>query len=53
MLRLVSVLAVLMPCGLMSRCGMMFMKLLGAIGPLEFMALAGDPEPGNGHSKDR
>lgn len=33
--------------------GMMLMELLGAIGPLEFMALAGNPEQGNSHKKDR
>ncbi|MES2439762.1 MAG: hypothetical protein V4584_11870 [Verrucomicrobiota bacterium] len=29
-----------------------FVQLLGAIGALEFMALAGHSEQGNGHKKD-
>jgi hypothetical protein len=36
-----------------ARSRVVFMKLFGAIGPLEFMALAGNPEQGNSHSKDR
>lgn len=37
--------------GFVAMCGgvMLLMKLLGAIGPLEFMALAGNGKQGNGH----
>lgn len=44
----------LVPGGLMGGAGgMMLVKLLGAVRPVEFMALAGNPEQGNGHQKDR
>ncbi len=33
--------------------GVMFVKLLGAVRTVEFMALAGNPEQGNSHQKDR
>ena len=33
-------------------CGVMFMKLLGAIGAFEFMALAGNAKQGNSRKKD-
>lgn len=45
------------------RCGVFFMRagggvmrfvqLLGALGALEFMALAGNGKQGNGHKQDR
>ena len=33
--------------------GVMLVKLLGAVRAVEFMALAGNPEKGNGQQKDR
>ena len=60
MLRLGSVLALLMirtfvAGGFMggTTCSMMLVKLLGAVRAVEFMALAGNPEKGNGQQKDR
>ena len=39
--------------GFMFRAGgVMFVKLLGAIGAFEFMALAGNAKQGNSHKKD-
>ena len=35
------------------RGGVIFIELLGALGALEFMALAGNGKQGNGHKQDR
>ena len=48
-------------CGVLRRCcmvimrggGVIFIELLGALGALKFMALAGNGRQGNGHKQDR
>jgi hypothetical protein len=53
MLHLVGVLAFLMPCAVVASGVMGSMMLVKLLRFGKFMALAGNPEQGNGQQKDR